>query len=72
VMAGRPREAIYEDLVAVARKKTAVADTQFGEDGRPIEEENADFGDNVLIVPQGEEPSPPPAESDGFVDESDG
>ncbi len=71
-ISGRPREAIYEDLVAVARKKTAVADTQFGEDGRPIEEENADFGDNVLIVPQGEEPSPPPAESDGFADESDG
>ena len=28
--------------------ETATADVQFGEDGKPIEEEN--FGDNVIIV----------------------
>ena len=64
-ISGKPRDDIYEDLVAVARSKTAVADTRFGEDGRPIEEDDTDFGNNVLIIPQGEDPSPSPAESDG-------
>ena len=64
-ISGKPRDDIYEDLVAVARSKTAVADTRFGEDGRPIEEDDTDFGNNVLIIPQGEDASPSPAESDG-------
>ena len=66
---GKPRDEIYDDLVAVARHKTSVADTRFGEDGRPIEEESADFGDNVLIIPQ--EETAPPAETDGSDDDSD-
>ena len=48
---GQDRETIYENLVAVARRKTAVADMQIGEDGKPVEED-VDFGDNVLIVSQ--------------------
>ncbi len=64
-ISGKPRDEIYEDLVAVARSKTAVADTRFGEDGRPIEEDDTDFGNNVLIIPQGEDASPSSAESDG-------
>ena len=64
-ISGKPRDEIYEDLVAVARSKTAVADTRFGEDGRPIEEDDTDFGNNVLIIPQEENASPSPAESDG-------
>ena len=46
---GEGRDAIFADLVAVAKKKTSVADLKLGEDGKPIEEE-IDFGDNVLIV----------------------
>lgn len=46
---GEGRDAIFADLVAVAKKKTSVADLKLGEDGRPIEEE-IDFGGNVLIV----------------------
>ncbi|MBR2695071.1 MAG: DNA topoisomerase VI subunit B [Thermoguttaceae bacterium] len=68
-ISGKPRGEIYDDLVAVARSKTSVADTRFGEDGRPIEEDSADFGDNVLIIPQGE--TSPPAETDGSDDDSD-
>lgn len=64
-ISGKPRDEIYEDLVAVARSKTAVADTRFGEDGRPIEEDDTDFGNNVLIIPQEENASPSSAESDG-------
>lgn len=55
-ISGNEREVIYENLVAVARRKTAVADTQFGEDGKPIEEDDADFGENVLIVTQEDQP----------------
>ncbi len=62
-ISGEPRETIYDHLVTLARRKTAVADTQFGEDGKPIEEDDADFGDNVLIIPQeGESSSPSPAD----------
>ena len=64
-ISGKPRDEIYEDLVAVARSKTVVADTRFGEDGRPIEEDDTDFGNNVLIIPQGEDATPSSAESDG-------
>ena len=47
---GCDREALYHSLIAVAKQKTATADLQLGEDGKPIQEEEIDFGDNVLIV----------------------
>jgi DNA topoisomerase-6 subunit B len=45
------RDALYDQLLQVARKKTAEADVKLDERGRPIEEpDEEDFGDNVLIV----------------------
>ena len=49
-ISGRNREEILADLTAVAKRKTQVADVKLGEDGKPIEEEEIDFGENVLIV----------------------
>lgn len=67
---GQPRETIYENLVAVAHRKTAAADIQFGEDGEPIEEQEIDFGSNVLILPRDESDSPSP--SADRIDENTG
>ena len=44
------RDSLYEQLLKIAKRKTAVADTKFDERGQAIEEEEEDFGDNVLIV----------------------
>ena len=44
------RDALYDRLVDVARRKTAVADTQMNDRGQKIAEEEEDFGENVLIV----------------------
>ncbi len=52
---GENRAEILENLVTVARRKTAVADMRLGEDGKPLEE--ADYGDHVLIVGQEESSS---------------
>ncbi len=42
---------LYEQLLLVAKKKTAEADVVLGEDGKPIEEAEAeDYGGSVLIV----------------------
>jgi DNA topoisomerase-6 subunit B len=52
------RDALYNRLLAVAERKTAMADVQFDENGRPIEEEGEEgeeFGDNVLIVDRAKE-----------------
>jgi DNA topoisomerase VI subunit B len=46
------REALYKQLVEVAKRKTAEADVTLDERGRPVDEEAEDFGDNVLIVEQ--------------------
>jgi len=53
----RSRKQLYGRLVDIAKRKTAVADTQLDERGKKIEE--ADLGENVLIVeesplPEGE------------------
>jgi DNA topoisomerase-6 subunit B len=40
---------LYEQLLAVARKKTAEADVELDDRGRAIAED-LDLGDNVLIV----------------------
>jgi len=48
---GADREKLYEQLVALAKQKTAEADVLLDESGKPIVEEEAeDFGSNVLIV----------------------
>ena len=50
---GADKEALYNQLVAVAKRKTAEADVVLDESGKPIAEEEEDFGDNVLIVEPG-------------------
>ncbi len=44
------RENLYNNLVLVAEKRTAEADVKLDDRGRPIDEEEIDLGDNVLIV----------------------
>jgi DNA topoisomerase-6 subunit B len=44
------KKQLYEKLVEVARKKTAVADKQMDDRGKSIEVKPEDFGDNVLII----------------------
>ncbi len=51
------RDDLYNQLLLVAKKKTAEADVRLDERGRPVEEEALDLGKNVLIV----EREPPPA-----------
>ncbi len=45
---GADRKKLYDQLMLVAKKRTAEADVELDDRGRPIEEE--DFGDNVIIV----------------------
>jgi DNA topoisomerase-6 subunit B len=52
----RPRKDLYGRLVDIAKRKTAVADTQLDDRGRKIEETAEDFGANVLIVNPEEQP----------------
>jgi DNA topoisomerase-6 subunit B len=50
---GTEREALYDQLLAVAKKKTAEADVKLDDRGKPIqEEEDLELGDNCIIVPQ--------------------
>jgi DNA topoisomerase-6 subunit B len=50
---GVDRAKLYEQLLAVARKRTAEADVKLDDRGRPIqEEEELELGDNCIIVPQ--------------------
>jgi DNA topoisomerase-6 subunit B len=44
------REGLYNQLLLVAKKKTAQADMEFDENGKPVEDEELDLGKNVLIV----------------------
>ena len=44
------RAKLYERLLEVAKKRTIEADVQLDDRGRPIDEDEADFGENVLIV----------------------
>jgi len=46
---GVDRDTLYNQLLEIAKRKTSDADLQFGEDGKPIQEE-IDLGENVLIV----------------------
>ena len=48
---GADRDALYAELLKVARSKTAQADVKLDERGRPIgDDESEDYGDNVLIL----------------------
>ncbi len=44
------RDGLYEQLLAVAKRKTAEADARFNDRGQFIEEGDPDFGDNVIVV----------------------
>ena len=50
---GSDREEIHSNLLRVANRVTKVADTKFDEGGNKIQEDE-NFGDNVLIVEQGD------------------
>ena len=53
VINGVDRDKLFEQLLAVAKKKTAEADVKLDDRGKPIEEEDdLDLGDNCIIVPQ--------------------
>ncbi|NQT36433.1 MAG: DNA topoisomerase VI subunit B, partial [Planctomycetes bacterium] len=47
---GTDRDKLYEQLLAVAQKRTAEADVKLDDRGRPVEEKKLDLGANVLIV----------------------
>jgi DNA topoisomerase-6 subunit B len=50
---GADKDALYENLLAVARKKTAEADAKFDDRGRKVERsKEEDYGGGVLIVNQ--------------------
>ena len=50
---GGNRDKIYEELLRVAKKKTAEADVKLDESGQPIDEpEELNLGENVIIVSQ--------------------
>jgi DNA topoisomerase-6 subunit B len=52
---GADKDELYKQLVAVAKRKTAEADVTLDERGKPVEEDEEDFGANVLIVEPGAE-----------------
>jgi DNA topoisomerase-6 subunit B len=62
VINGHDRKALYDQLLKVAKRKTAEADTKLDEQGRKIKNTEADeFGDNVLIVKHDEPTDTKPA-----------
>jgi DNA topoisomerase-6 subunit B len=46
----RSRKELYGRLVEIAKRKTAVADTQLNDRGQKVAQGEEDFGENVLIV----------------------
>jgi DNA topoisomerase-6 subunit B len=68
VINGVDRAKLYEQLLAVAKKKTSEADVKLDDRGRPIEEEedDLDLGENCIIVPQ-----PMPGETEDPEQEPD-
>jgi DNA topoisomerase-6 subunit B len=46
------RKDLYGRLVDVARKKTAAADTRLDDRGKKVVSAEAEFGENVLIIPE--------------------
>ena len=52
---GTDAKKLYDDLLALAKKKTAQADVRYDDSGKPIvEEEELDLGKNCIIVAPGE------------------
>jgi DNA topoisomerase-6 subunit B len=51
------RDALYERLLKVAKRKTAEADMHLDDRGRAVEPSEEDYGDHVLIVPQNTAPA---------------
>jgi DNA topoisomerase-6 subunit B len=51
------RAALYEQLLSVAKKRTAEADMKLDDRGRPIEDADANLSENVLIVDPTEAPA---------------
>ncbi|MGM0487997.1 MAG: DNA topoisomerase VI subunit B [Planctomycetota bacterium] len=49
---GVDEKEVFSQLMEVARRKTAEADTRLDKRGRKVEESAPDYGDNVLIVDQ--------------------
>ncbi len=54
---GADRDDLYAQLMKVAKKKTAEADVKLDSRGKPIEETDDDYGDNVLIVDREDAPA---------------
>ena len=46
----RSKKELYQQLLNVAKRKTAVADVQMDDRGKKVEQSEEDFGDNVLII----------------------
>ena len=62
---GTSKQELYDQLLKVAQRKTAEADTKLDRRGRKIDEnDEEDFGDNVLIVEQSPESLLANSESD--------
>src|SRR5262245_61929049 len=57
----RPRRDLYGRLVDIAKRKTAVADTQLNDERKHRENAAEEFGENVLIVNAEETPGEPPS-----------
>jgi DNA topoisomerase-6 subunit B len=51
------RNALYDQLLSVAKKRTAEADMKLDDRGRPIEDGELELGENVLIVDPTEAPA---------------
>ena len=49
---GGDRQDLYEQLLKVAKRKTAEADTNLDNRGRAVAESDEDYGRNVLVVEQ--------------------
>ncbi len=60
---GAEQERLYEQLLEVAKRKTAEADIKLDDRGRPVEESSEEYGENVLIVDPHAHPLPVPGES---------
>ena len=55
------RDELHRQLLKVAHKKTAEADTRLDDRGRPVDEDLQEYGDNVLIVDPAQPARPMPA-----------
>lgn len=44
------RQKLYDRLLLLAKKKTAEADVELDDRGRPLDQQEQDFGSNVLVV----------------------